>query len=118
MYDLLTLSEPHELFEKAQLYSTRNAKYPLRTKLREQDYYKREEHFIPEIRTMRKVEYSSRLRELIRNCLKPRIDQRPTPIDLLGMTRQGLNITLHASLVASDRTTHREERVYFKGNEI
>lgn len=105
MYDMLTLSWSDELDEKMHKTTT------------EAEYYgSLREHAIPEIRTNKKPEYSSDLRDLIRECLHIEIGKRPTPQQLLERTQRGLEAAAQSRLQGAD--DHDGPRVYHMGNEI
>jgi hypothetical protein len=118
MYDLLTLSEFEELYEVLRMEPVRHLKYWYNFRLTEQEYHSSGQHFMPEIRTIRQPEYSLRLRELIRECLRLNINHRPSPEVLLEMTSCGLNIAIAKARTASGQQVDLEDRLYFKGNEI
>lgn len=105
MYDMMTLAWSYGLDDKMDRYTT-EARY----------YGAYNEHAIPEIRTKKKPEYSSSLRDLIRECLHIKIAKRPTPQQLLEHIQSGL-----AAMVRSRQEDAGEPngpRVYHMGNEI
>ena len=105
MYDMMTLSWSYELDEMMYKSAT------------EAEYYGRlNEHAIPEITTNKKPEYSSALRDLIRECLHIEIGKRPTPQQLLERTQRGLETAAQSRLQGADN--HDGPRVYHMGNEV
>jgi hypothetical protein len=105
MYDLMTLAWPHVLDAHMDNLTT------------EERYYgEYNEHAIPEIKTNKLPEYSSLLRDLIRECLHIKIGKRPNPEELVERTRRGLE-----AMVRSRQEEIRDPngpRLYYMGNEI
>lgn len=74
---------------------------------------------LPPISTGKKEEYSYELRELIRECLRPATDMRPTTNKLLMLTRLAAS-NWHAAYDLRKYPKHPipEERLYYQENEI
>jgi hypothetical protein len=75
-YDLLTLSNWKDLYDKMQMDNSSSQVHV--TRLTKAEYYSSGEHIISEIQTPRKPEYSVRLRELVRDCLRAKIEPART----------------------------------------
>jgi hypothetical protein len=105
MHDMMTLEYPGKLDEQMNFTTTEHRYY--------HDY---NQHAIPEMTTAKNPEYSSSLRELIRECVHIDMARRPTPKQLLARTQSGLaDAASHASQEAGPL---KGPRVYYMGNEI
>jgi hypothetical protein len=58
--------------------------------IREEDFVRFGKHFMRPVQTGQDPEYSERLRDLVRDCLNPKIELRPTASSLVTRTRAGL----------------------------
>lgn len=117
MYDLLTLSNWTDLYDEMQMDNPSSRVHV--TRLTEAEYYSGGEHIIPEVQTLRKPEYSMSLRELVRDCLRAKIELRPNPATLLERTSRGLNICIAKTRERAGQVSGVfSDRVYYKGNEI
>jgi len=104
MYDLLTLAWPFSLDENME--NTTEARY----------YGEYNEHTIPEIKTNRKPEYSTLIRDLIRECLHIKIAKRPTPEQIFERTQRGLEAVVRSR--EGETGDRNGPRLYYMGNEI
>lgn len=83
----------------------------------ERNYYEKyNEHGIPPITTKKVPEYSSSLRDLIRECLHIKIGKRPSPRALLDRTGRGLQAA--AESIRTNPHDFNGPRVYYMGHEI
>ncbi len=111
MYDLLKLAYWYGLDDG------------MRSTTEELYYQEYDQHAIPEITTRKKPEYSTTLRELVRECLHIEIRKRPTPDQLLARTREGLETAMRSRRRNADESNNAEvsknpPRVYYMGSEI
>jgi NHR1 homology to TAF len=58
--------------------------------IREEDFVRFGKHFMGPVQAGQDPEYSERLRDLVRDCLNPKIELRPTASSLVTRTRAGL----------------------------
>lgn len=105
MWELLTLKTDVDLNKEIYLMT-------------EELYYgEMQEEAIREIQTNRKPDFSSDLRQLIRECLRIDPNRRPSPRDLYEVTKRQLRD--RANEVRDDDTGLKKgRRVFYMGNEI
>lgn len=72
--------------------------------LLEEDFIRLGRHLLGPIRTGRSPEYSERLRNLVRDCLNPKIASRPTASTLVTRTRAGVETYRTTSRTGTDTT--------------
>ena len=76
---------------------------------------------IPEIQTTRKPDFSPNLRGLVRECLRPLPNRRPTISELLkriNFCREGIRKYFEPIRGPDESIAHDFERVFYRGNEI
>ena len=76
---------------------------------------------VPEIHTTRKPDFSPNIRQLVRECLRPLPNRRPTIPLLLGMInkcREGVRNYFEPIRGPDKSIPHHYERVFYRGNEI
>jgi hypothetical protein len=65
--------------------------------IREEDFIRFGKHFMGPIQTGQNPDYSERIRDLVRDCLNPKIESRPTASSLVTRTRARLEPYLIAT---------------------
>jgi len=129
MYDMMTLAERGELYDKIGVGGCKNAadvdsgysggfKPNDEVVYSEDVYYENGEHALDEITTRRKPEYSPGLRKLIRQCLEVNMRYRPTPEELLDATNKGLAAALATARQQHGADAPRAERLFYRENQI
>jgi hypothetical protein len=72
--------------------------------INEEDFIRLGRHLVGPIRTEKQPEYSQGLRDLVRGCLNPSIELRPTASRLVNRTRAGMESFRTASRTGRDNT--------------